>query len=147
VPTLTCVEEQITRKVDDRGGGAQAWNIYARVKDIDALLRFSKGLRDRIYESHPEICFRALNEDWPMRYSKHSREGLDERRSRIDPYFGADSLVDVRQAYPKTQVSDDDILDAFAVCWTARRILGGKAISLPMHPPLEIYGLPMRILY
>ena len=139
--------DRITRDVDGRGVGAQAWNIYNRVRDIDGLLRSSKHLRERIYESHPEVCFRALNGGRSMTYSKHSREGLDERQCLIDQYFGTDSFARVRNAYPKSQVSDDDILDAYAVCWTASRILGSGAASLPEHPPFDTYELPMRILY
>ena len=139
--------DRITRDVDGRGVGAQAWNIYARVRDIDGLLRSSKRFRERIYESHPEICFRALNGGRPMTFSKHRREGLNERRCLIDQYFGADSFARIRSAYLKSQVSDDDILDAYAVCWTANRISGSNAASLPEHPPYDIHGLPMRILY
>ena len=137
----------MTRDADGRGVGAQAWNIYARVREIDSLLRSSQKLRERLYESHPELCFRALSGGRSMIYSKHSREGLDERRSLIDQYFGVDSFAQVRSAYPKTQVSDDDILDAYAVCWTATRILTSEAASLPEHPSLDTLGLPMRIVY
>ena len=139
--------DRITRDADGRGVGAQAWNIYARVRDIDELLRSSKRLRERIYESHPEVCFRALYGGRPMTYSKHCQKGLDERRFLIDQYFGADSFARVRSAHPKTQVSDDDILDAYVLCWTAVRILRRDAVSLPEHPPLDTHGLPMRILY
>jgi predicted RNase H-like nuclease len=137
----------ITREADGRGVGAQAWNIYNRVRDMDGLLRSSNRLRERVYEAHPEVCFRALNGGRSMTYSKHRREGLDRRRCLIDQYFGSDSFARVRLAYPKAQVSDDDILDAFAVCWTANRILRSQAVSLPEHPPFDAHGLPMRILY
>jgi predicted RNase H-like nuclease len=139
--------DRITREADGRGVGAQAWNIYNRVRDMDGLLRSSSRLRERVYETHPEVCFRAMNGGRSMTYSKHSREGLDGRRCLIDQYFGADRFARVRRSYPKTQVSDDDILDAFALCWTANRILRRQAASLPEPPPFDLHGLPMRILY
>jgi predicted RNase H-like nuclease len=139
--------DRITREADGRGVGAQAWNIYNRVRDMDGLLRSSSQLRERIYEAHPEVCFRAMNGGRSMKYSKHRREGLDGRRCLIDQYFGADSFAQVRLAYPKARVSGDDILDAYAVCWTANRILRRQAASLPEPPPFDAHGLPMRILY
>jgi len=139
--------DRITRSIDGRGVGAQAWNIYARIREIDALLRESKRLRDRVYEAHPEVCFWALAGGRPMQSSKHRCAGLEERRRLIDRRFRADSAQRVRSAYPKSQVSDDDLLDAFAVCWTARRILRKDAISLPSRPSFDSHRLPMRILY
>jgi predicted RNase H-like nuclease len=53
--------DRITRQVDGRGVGAQAWNIYNRVRDMDGLLRSSNRLRERPYEAHPEVCFRVMN--------------------------------------------------------------------------------------
>ena len=137
----------ITRSVDGRGVGAQAWNIYSRIQEVDGLLRKSERLRDRVYESHPEVCFWALNGRQPIACSKHSPEGLEERRRLIEQHFGVSSFHRVRCAYPKSQVSADDILDAFAVCWTARRIFLGEATMLPVRPSFDTYGLPMRIVY
>ena len=39
----------------------------------------------------------------------------------------------------------DDILDAFALCWTARRLAAGDAIRLPELPPHDARGLRMEI--
>jgi predicted RNase H-like nuclease len=139
--------DRITRGVDGRGVGAQAWNIYSRIREIDDLLRESPQLRDRVYESHPEVCFWALNGGQPMTCSKHTPEGLEERLRLIHQHFGAGSFHRLRRSYPKTRVSDDDILDAFAVCWTARRILLGEATILPEIPASDTHGLPMRIAY
>jgi predicted RNase H-like nuclease len=139
--------DRITRGLDGRGVGAQSWNIYSRIREIDGLLRKSDRMRDKMYESHPEVCFWALNSGQPMRCSKHTPEGLEERFLLVDQHFGIGSFRGVRNAYPKTRVSDDDILDAFAVCWTARRIILEEAIMLPEIPPFDSQGLPMRIVY
>jgi len=39
----------------------------------------------------------------------------------------------------------DDVLDAAAVAWTARRIASGQARSLPCPPELDHLGRPMAI--
>ncbi len=88
--------DRITRGVDGRGVGAQAWNIYSRIREIDDLLRESPQLRDRVYESHPEVCFWALNGGQPMTCSKHTPEGLEERLRLIHQHFGAGSFHRLR---------------------------------------------------
>ena len=139
--------DRITRDTDGRGVGAQAWNIYERMLEIDNQLRKSKPLQEQVYESHPEVCFAALNGGQPLAHSKHRPEGLEERWRLIADCFGTDAFNSVRSTYSKRQAADDDILDAFAVCWTAQRILRGKAESLPPHPATDTLGLPMRIVY
>jgi predicted RNase H-like nuclease len=51
--------DRITREADGRGVGAQAWNIYNRVRDMDGLFRSSSRLREKVYNAHPVLrnCF------------------------------------------------------------------------------------------
>ena len=44
-----------------------------------------------------------------------------------------------------TQADIDDVLDAAAAAWSARRIAAGEAISLPAHPPVDTRGRPIAI--
>lgn len=139
--------DRITRRLDGRGVGVQAWNLSARIRDIDQQLRHLDALKDQLCESHPEVCFWALNGGMPMRFSKHTREGLEERRHLIDQIFGTSRFPQVRCSHPKSLVADDDILDAFALCWTAHRIKNTMVTTLPDPPPRDSQGLPMRIVY
>jgi predicted RNase H-like nuclease len=42
-------------------------------------------------------------------------------------------------------VRRDDLNDALAALWTARRIVRGTAIEIPASPVYDALGLPMRI--
>jgi len=53
---------------------------------------------------------------------------------------------DTRDAVPPSAASDDDILDALAALWTARRIHSGIAKRLPRVKQVDDYGLPMQML-
>ena len=44
-------------------------------------------------------------------------------------------------------VPADDILDAAAAAWTARRIVSGEASSMPSPPEPNDAGLPIAIWY
>ena len=55
--------------------------------------------------------------------------------------------VEARASIARRHAADDDIADAFAALWTARRIVAGIARSLPDVPSLDRAGLPMRMVY
>jgi len=41
--------------------------------------------------------------------------------------------------------AEGDSLDAFAAAWTAARIVGGQAVTIPDPVPRDRHGLPMRM--
>jgi len=98
-----------------------------------------------VYEVHPEVCFRALNNGVPIPLSKKSREGEDHRKAVL-----------IRSGFPrpfieemavKFRVGRDDFLDACAALWTARRIQAGQAQRLPAVIDLDRRGLDQAIWY
>jgi len=137
----------LTRAADGRGVGIQAWNIYPRVREIDDLMRRSAQAREKMHECHPEVCFAAINGGRPMTHSKHQRQGLEQRLALIARVFGGAAFDAVRAAYPRSRVGDDDIADAFALCWSARRVALGESECLPPAPPRDAFGIPMRIVF
>jgi predicted RNase H-like nuclease len=122
----------------------QAWAIYPKIREIDALVRANPG---SIREVHPEVCFRAWNGGRPMAHPKRTKEGRLERLALIDSHFGPQAMKAVRDKYTRATAADDDILDAFAALWTAERITRGEARTLPENPPLDSLGLPMEMVY
>jgi predicted RNase H-like nuclease len=138
---------RITEAIDGRRVGAQAFAIYRRIRDVDAALRGRRLLRQRVVEAHPEVCFWAWNGRRPMRFPKRLREGLAERRRLVAARFGRDALAQVRSAFPRSRVGDDDIADAFATLWTAERCARREAESLPPRGPCDSCGLLMRIVH
>lgn len=61
---------RITKARDKRGVSAQSWGIFKKILAVDACLRASKELRQRVYEVHPEVSFWAWNRFRSMRESK-----------------------------------------------------------------------------
>lgn len=136
-----------TRAANGNGVAAQAFGIYAKVAEVDALLRTRPDLRARIIEVHPEVSFRAWNAGVAFTASKKKRDGFSARLALVARHFGDDAFPRVRARWTKSRVADDDVLDAFAALWTAERIAAGVAVSLPVAPPCDAFGLPMRIVY
>lgn len=138
---------RITMARDGRRVGAQAWALYAKIREVDQLLQSNAEERKRVFEVHPEVSFWAWQGRRPMCASKRTREGRCERARLARGWLDADVIADARAKYPRTLLADDDILDAIAVLWTAHRIANGLERKLPGSPIKDPTGLPMRIVY
>jgi len=58
----------------------QAWGIVPRIREVDEFLDMNPGARDRLSETHPELCFHSLNgrETIPP---KNTEDGLPRRKA------------------------------------------------------------------
>jgi predicted RNase H-like nuclease len=90
----------------------QLWNILEKIREVDAAMK--PALQRRVREAHPEVSFALLN-GGPLRYPKKRAEGETERRLLLRPVFGEVPRV------PGT--ARDDVLDAYVLLWSARRVL------------------------
>lgn len=123
----------LSRRLFDRGISVQSWNLAPKIREVDALM--NPDLETRIVEIHPECAF-MLMAGRPL-VSKHTADGVEER-SRL--------LAD-RFDLPKTTplgAARHDLLDAYAVLWSAERFATGRYRSFGQGERDE-RGLLMRI--
>ncbi|MFX0196656.1 MAG: DUF429 domain-containing protein [Candidatus Hodarchaeota archaeon] len=139
--------DEITRWIDGRGVGAQAWGLYARIREFDRLVVSDPMARRRIYEVHPELSFMAWTGGIPIRDSKRSHAGMNIRAELVKAHFGREALRAARQRHQQAWVADDDINDAFAALWTAERIHSGVARVIPDPPATDSMGIHMGMWY
>lgn len=130
----------------------QAWGIVPRIREVDEFLDMNPSARDRVRETHPEVCFRALKGE-SLAAVKTTPEGLAERRSilhdelaRSKEICAAIEAEFTRPSYAPMVSGVDDILDAMVAAVTAQREESGVA-TLPEAPPVDDRGLPMEIVY
>ena len=124
----------------------QTYAILPKIREVDTLLRSSSDLPERVFEVHPEVSFCFWNGKQPMHHPKQSGFGFLERLELTRGEFG-DAADRIRRQVTRAAVADDDILDALAVLWTARRILADEAVRIPEGvEERDEYGLPMRML-
>ncbi len=96
----------------------------------------------RIREVHPEVSFAALAER-PLG-PKKTPAGFKERTRLLRK--GGIWLPP--EAFESKRVGADDVLDAGAAAWSARRIANGEAKALPEAPPqLDERDRPIAIWY
>ena len=129
-----------------KGISQQAFAIYPKIREVDVALQANVGLRRRVFEVHPELTFST----WagaPILPPKRTSEGHAIRRALIDTDFGPLAFESARNQIERRHASNDDIADAFAALWTARRIINGTSQTLPPNPPIDSQGLPMRMVH
>lgn len=94
------------------------------------------------FEVHSDLSFFQLNGDEPMRWSKHSEKGMQERRALLeDRVPGVARILDAEIP----GVTPSHLLDAAAFLWTARRIFAHAAIRIPEDPEWDEQGLRMEM--
>ena len=114
--------DKIHRSIDGRGVNVFSWNLYPRIRDVDIELQKNSHLRDRVYEVHPEISFRAINDGVSIIAAKRNPKGESIRRSLVENHFGSGAFDLIRKNHFLKDAANHDINDAFAVLWTAERI-------------------------
>lgn len=126
------------RELTGKGLSAQTWGLRGKLLEADAYRRQSAGWPHeghpaaedahhraspaRLYEVHPELAFAAIA-GAPLAASKHTKAGLVLRR---------DLLAQVGITLPPMVpgAPENDLLDAAAVAWSARRIAAAEAVTL-----------------
>lgn len=107
---------ELNRKITGKGISVQAYNISAKIKEVDQWLN-TEPKDIEVFEAHPELCFKTLNQNQDIQFSKHTKEGIELRKQVLFRY--EEELKSVIQnlikSYKRTQVKLDDILDAMAL--------------------------------
>jgi predicted RNase H-like nuclease len=127
---------QRCRELTGQGFSIQAWGLRAKL--LEANL-YRETCAHPLYEVHPELAFAALA-GAPLAASKHTGAGRDLRRELL-----ARAGIEIPGGSPATIL--DDILDAAAVAWSARRIAAGQAVTIPSAPQHDAGGREIAIRY
>lgn len=109
------------------GLAAQSWALIPKIKEVAAVVA-AHGDVD-IRETHPEVTFRFL--EGRALPGKKTWNGLMRRVEILTRKCGLN--IDTNLAKAGT-FDPDDVVDAVACAWTARRVAKGWACSLPVKP-------------
>lgn len=136
-----------SRERTGRGISAQAFNLMPKIRELRTALTpddFAPAARPRAAEVHPESSFVRLA-GAPMASSKHKLAGLQERFAALGAVCLNIVEATLRTSLPgPSDPGLDDLLDAAAAAWTARRIVAGEAECLGVGEHDET-GYPMHI--
>lgn len=145
------------KKTNEQAGYSiqnQAWSIVPRIRELDEFLDMNPGARDRLFETHPELCFYSLNGQ-EAAHPKTTEAGIRQRKALlVDEHSEALGIYEhacdvyLSPEYASFLTQKNDILDVLVAAVTAQRPLNdldqlpeGKAA------PRDARGIPMRMLY
>ena len=107
------------------GISAQGFALLKNIREADDIAQKDQ----RFYEVHPEVSFRAMNGETPLKFTKKSWNGQAERIALLGKWG-----ITIPSCLPGTGVGNipaDDLLDAAAAAWTADRIARSEADAVP----------------
>lgn len=129
----------VSRELTGHGISSQAYRLRAKILQVD---HWRQGpLTCPVAEAHPELSFAAMA-GTPLRDSKSTWAGVARRRELLAAQ-GID--LDGDLGLTGLRVGVDDVLDAAAVAWTARRVAAGRARRLPAEPERFSDGIDCAI--
>jgi predicted RNase H-like nuclease len=123
----TAISVQVTGK----GLSRQAYALGAKILEAD---HWAREASHRVIEVHPEVSFAAMA-GRTLKHSKSTWAGAEERRLIL---ARAGIVVPAEIGLAGETAGADDVLDAAAAMWTARRFVDGRAVSHPAVP--ESFG-------
>lgn len=120
----------VNRELAGEGFSIQAFGLRTKVFEVEAFVRSEAGATRTVLEVHPEVSFARMN-GGPLTDRKKTWAGAEIRRGLLHAH---DLGVTGVGALAGVDVGVDDVLDAAAAAWTARRHALGESESLPAVP-------------
>lgn len=136
-------EDALKRSRDQTGRGLsrQSYALRLKIKEVRDVLEAKdllSGACPQAAEVHPEVSFRVMA-DQPMSFHKSRQAGVAERLVLLRRHFP--NIVDAAvwtgiagcagEGHDKKLTPGlDDVLDAVAAAWTARRLIQREATKL-----------------
>ena len=108
----------------------QTLAIIPKMAEVDRFLQEHPEYRDRICESHPELCFARLSKDGAIEIKKSRSEGITKRVEVLKERLKPGALDDIKSLAEKGNCKQDDVLDAVCLAVTARLKADGKCESI-----------------
>jgi len=121
----------VSKRLFGKSMSLQSWYLFPKIKDVQTMIHHEDM---QIYEIHPELSFRAMNNEQVILESKKTHEGFALRNALLSMHFKNFIFEDIRNQHARKDVMDNDILDALAVLWSAKRIQSNQASYLPQAP-------------
>lgn len=127
--TLAC---ELNSKNLQKKISMQAFCICPKIVETHMFLEgIGSELKDKIKESHPEICFYGFKE--ACRYSKKNKKGIEERLSIINE-ISKDAYQKIKEFTENMntkEINIDDVIDSVILALSAER--KAKLVSLPSN--------------
>jgi len=126
----------------------QSWNITPKIKVLDELLKANPEFKEKVLESHPELLFQKLNGGMIFQ-KKNLKKGIRHRLELIkeEESIADDFFRDIKEEWRRSEVGEDDIVDAMALAYYAKKSEVKGIKTIPAVVNFDSEGLPKAIHY
>ena len=134
--------KELSKRACGKSLSKQTLAIRGKISEVDQAM--TARVQKWVQEVHPEVSFCALNQGHALKYSKKTKEGVEERLDLLRPWLpGLNRLLGT---IDRRNADVDDLLDRAAAAWTARRI-ASKQESRLTSEERDRKRLRMEIVY
>ena len=142
-------EEAVKTNKEELGASVskQSWAICKRISQVDSFLTNPDHATPYLRESHPEVCFWAMNSHQPLQHSKKKTEGMRERIAVLQKVWPKSAAIynEAVEEFKRKDLGRDDILDALVLAVTA--MVSHNKLKSVAPVEYDQHGLPMEIVY
>lgn len=126
----------------------QSIGISKAIRQVDEFLQRNPEWKNRLLESHPELCFSKLNGNQPIMEKKTTSEGYNRRLELLRRYHpAADKVIEKFLSGGPNRKKTDDVVDALCLAVMGRLIVENGCRRFPEKPMMDSTGLFMQIVY
>lgn len=119
--------------------------IIPKIREVDLFLQNNSYYKNRVLESHPEVCFAILNGRTLMS-KKNEFDGMNERIFILQKYIPTLRVNNISDASKQFKCMMDDIIDAICLAVVGTFMAENKYYSIPPNPMPDDTGLLMQMI-
>lgn len=118
-----------------------------KIREVRDYMKAHPGCGEFLYEVHPRVSFLELWGGYSELLAEGARLRFNDRFSLLCDIFPSQTLYEALTAFRHVEATSHDILDAFAMLWSAKRIATSLAERLPGAPLYDARGVDTAIWY
>jgi len=140
---------ELPRARADAAAGFQVQHRHtaAKIREVHAYLHAHPGAAHFVFEVHPSLSFLELEGGLMPASKTRRRVRFRDRLGYLCDVYPSTTLYEALTTCPRAAASKIDILDAFAMLWSAKRIATSRAERLPSVAVYDARGFDMAIWY
>lgn len=139
---------ELPRPEDEEAGIRDRYRRPAeKVREVHDFMRANPGAAHSLYEVHPHLSFLELQGGFTGKRHDGRRPRFRDQLSYLCDIYPSEALYQALTAFRHAEASRHDVLDAFAMLWSAKRIATSRAERLPSRPVYDARGFDMAVWY
>jgi predicted RNase H-like nuclease len=142
---------ETNRDILGKGLSKQSFAISNKIRDIDEFLEREPKWRNKLIESHPEVCFAMLNSNCngpePIYDNKKTQPGIDKRLELLSRYYNRTDEIRELVYSDSFKKYKDDVIDALCLAVTGMLGYENGYKTIPENPMEDRMGILMQMVY